>query len=329
MRRRRINKLANRIAARGFTLVELLVVIAIIGVLIALLLPAVQAAREAARRAQCANHLKQIGLATQNYYGARNSLPPAYLTGMGHATWLVMIMPYLEAGNLYSIANVEKSYYSLPEATIRTHVDVYLCPSHRGGEQLSTKGDERAPVKHRPGAVANYQACAGDGTIVPYYLNSANGVLRPTHDCELTNGCPLTGTISGTGPYMIYKGWRMQRNYKIITDGLSNTFLAGEKHVMTGHDGEIDYGDNSYFNDDNSSSAVNLAGPLYPLAESPDDPNIPLANRSMTFGSHHTGGMVQFTMADASVQQIQTAIDPVVLGYLASINDEQVVNLPK
>src|SRR6476646_5651241 len=142
---------------RGFTLVELLVVIAIIGVLVALLLPAVQAAREAARRMQCSNHLKQVGLALQNYHDVFNSLPfgararfvqttSSNPVGQGWGpSWLMSILPFceqkplsdlLEAGQTGTLANLGNWAVDLTPAIGRAgfhannqKIAWMLCPS--------------------------------------------------------------------------------------------------------------------------------------------------------------------------------------------------------
>src|SRR5436309_4383105 len=97
---------------RGFTLIELSVVIAIIAVLIALLLPAVQAAREAARRAQCTNSLKQLALGCQNYHSANRSFPAGVIqvyptppatkpeTKTGKWCGAALVMPFMELRSL-------------------------------------------------------------------------------------------------------------------------------------------------------------------------------------------------------------------------------------
>src|SRR5262249_17738471 len=93
---------------RGFTLVELLVVVAIVSVLAGLLLPAVQKVREAPNRASCQNNLKQIGLACRHYELNHKTLPPIRVSDQG-AGWTVLILPYLEQAPLYQKWDLTRS----------------------------------------------------------------------------------------------------------------------------------------------------------------------------------------------------------------------------
>src|SRR3954454_19328828 len=116
---------------RGFTLIELLVVIAIISLLVGLLMPAVQKAREAASKISCANNIKQLGLALANYHNNFDQFPPSRLNDY-QATWLVLVLPYVEQENLYNLWNLNATYYDQTDVARKQPVKGYYCPSRRG-----------------------------------------------------------------------------------------------------------------------------------------------------------------------------------------------------
>ncbi len=151
----------------GFTLTELLVVIAIIALLIGLLLPAVQKTREAAARASCSNNLRQITLAVHHYQLTSGQIP-SRCVGDNGASWLVLILPYVEQDNLYRSWDLRRPYYDQGEVARLTPVSIYFCPSRRtaqsalpsvSGDQIWLGGDDYGPQV--PGALSDYSACLG------------------------------------------------------------------------------------------------------------------------------------------------------------------------
>jgi prepilin-type N-terminal cleavage/methylation domain-containing protein len=129
--------------ARGFTLVELLVVITIIGVLIGLLLPAVQAAREAGRKASCANNINNLSLAMINFESAKKHFP-GYLNGISLGTttqgsnyittieavsWVTVLLPYLDRNDLYEAYVEGLRTNNMNQVSLAASLPILTCPT--------------------------------------------------------------------------------------------------------------------------------------------------------------------------------------------------------
>jgi prepilin-type N-terminal cleavage/methylation domain-containing protein len=288
----------------GFTLIELLVVIAIISILMGLLLPAVQRVREAANRTSCSNNLHQIGLAFSMYHENYGKLPPTRLSDR-HATWAVLILPYIEQGNLYSQWNLANFYYDQSDVARLTPVATYFCPSRRAaqsGPGHSITGDQDDDIgpgvlgPFTPGALGDYAVCTG------------------TENCD---GCDCDGyAFNGAFRAVINQygqslGWI---SFTDITDGLSNTFFAGDKHVLIGYFG-CGVLDCSLYNGDYWMCSSRSAGPNYPIAQKPTD-------QIIGFGGYHMT-ICQFLFGDSSVRTVSNSTNANVLGLLANISDGQ------
>lgn len=254
----------NRKNEFGFTLVELLVVVAIIGILIGMLLPAVQQVREAARRTACANNLVQIGLAIHNYEFAHEHLPPGVADKKGpilatpvglHVGHLVEILPYIEQRGIAN--NFDKSigtYAAANKPAREMVIPTFSCPSFP--EQQNADGSA---------GLTNYAGCHhGDETPID---KDNNGVLF------------LNSKIS----------------YGDILDGSSNTILVGE---MLPYDNSLGWASGTRSSLRNMSEIVDPED--WQLVRSiPPAPNVVGG-----FGSMHSsganfcfaGGSVQFLM---------------------------------
>jgi prepilin-type N-terminal cleavage/methylation domain-containing protein/prepilin-type processing-associated H-X9-DG protein len=374
---------------RGFTLVELLVVITIIGILISLLLPAVQAAREAARRAQCNNNLKQLGLAVLNHESAVKMMPTNgwFCTYLGHpdrgagarqpGSWLFNILPYMEQSALYNLQSNKTgtALQAAAQTLMSTPVAGFYCPSRRQAKaypNLSSKpggfnysgpqkyvvnclnGDGQTAILYDSSTTAAVYAldttavgrndyCANtyyyaqifyykDTTVGPgnSYMAIAKwsvpavdaacfstpALIQAFMACQAATDAGKGAPIEGCGNITMGQ----------ISDGTSNTIMAGEKWVQplmyeTGEDHGDEFcayvGDETDCKRRTKKSDSYATGPYRDVDGFAGEPY---------FGSCHAGG-ANFVMCDGSVRQISYGITNTVYDALGNRCDGQAIDI--
>lgn len=217
----------------GFTLVELLVVIAVLAIIIALLLPAVMHARESARRTDCQSRLRQVGLALLHHEHTFGSFPPGYRVVSPSRTFVADVLPGLEQTNIDF--DLERDWND-PRNTdaVRTPLKILLCPSapNHGRRDPQWAGLMPAAGDYAPTHGVNFGYCQLSGWPA-YDPPEMNGVLTDRQ-------CRVAEILDGTSNTLLVvedagrpELWRMGRriagfsanagwadpNYEIALDG--------------------------------------------------------------------------------------------------------------
>ena len=329
---------------RGFTMLEMLVVIAIIATLIALLLPAIQQAREQARRTQCTNNLLQIGVALHNYHGSHNVLPSGCVSLTG---------PVLEGGPSFTGYENRENQHQPPVEFDQNGNPIEPKPVNYGYRmswiaqilpQLGHGNIHRRIDFQRPelsfvvsqgdvdfGAdeAGDYESGMGD-----YESDSDEFVERERVPPIATMMCPSFGGFIGGGASN-YAGCHASQSVPIdvdndgllylnssqslyeIPDGAATTILVGEKLPLPLDAGFL-VGDYSTLRNTGTSTAYAYPANYQPPSSAiPQDESILIARG---FASRHTG-VCNFLLADGSVRVIGNFISMDILQHLGSRND--------
>jgi prepilin-type N-terminal cleavage/methylation domain-containing protein/prepilin-type processing-associated H-X9-DG protein len=307
----------SRRTSKGFTLVELLVVMTIIAVLMALLLPAVQASREAARRTHCQNNLKQLGLAVLQHESTARHLPisvspfregPRPWPKRDGRGWILTILPHLERQALYDqfAAVFGGDFFSggglkAPEVepAMRTQLPVLQCPSDGSARELST---DQWQWEGTPVALSNYKGSIGDNR-----MGGPQSMWPGSEpDCISTGKCPgLFHRLTYQLPIEIAR----------IRDGTANTFMLGEDvPEHNAHSAAF------YANGDYASCHA-------PLNYFPDPPRPRDWWDVMSFRSRHPGG-ASFCFADGGVRFVRQDIEHALYRALSTKAGREPVEAP-